>query len=373
MRTLEGRNRRPNGHSHEVDLTSGEAQCPYCGQPISRKEFKELRARMVAEEAARSAKREQQIKDGFAREIAKAEASRKAEVEKARREATAAVEKKLKAVRENQEAVVAARVTAERERAAKKQAEAVNAEKLAHEAEKLRLEAMLGDLQRKLQSKTPHQLGEPGEIALHEAILGAFPEEQCRAVRVPKGQAGPDIIIEVLDHGVTVGSIIVDAKNHAKWSSRFIAKLKSDQRVTSADWAILASNTYPKDSAKGLCVVDGIIVSDPAYVVTLVGMLRRQIIEVYRQRLTAQARDETAAALLTFIASPGCADLLGQFAKVSDGFLALEDREISTHKATWGKRAALINSLQAAHADLLAAIDRIIGGSAGSALEEVVA
>jgi hypothetical protein len=143
--------RAANGHD-DIKHTIGvaEDQCPWCGAPITRKEFKAIRARMAAEEAERSAKREQQIREGFARETAKAEAAKKAEVEKARKEAATVADKKIKLLRANQDAVIAARLETEREKAAKKLGDAVSAEKLAHAAEKLRLETALSDMQRRL-------------------------------------------------------------------------------------------------------------------------------------------------------------------------------------------------------------------------------
>lgn len=369
MTTLPART-RPNGHAHEVDLTPGEVQCPYCGQSVSRKEFKEIQARMVAEEAARSAKREQQIKDGFAREMVKVEVAKKAEIEKARREATAVADKKSKLLRANQEATIAARLDAERQKGAKALAEAVTLAKLEHTAEKLRLETTLADLQRKLAAKTPYQLGEPGEVALYEALSAAFTEHQCRISRVPKGRVGPDLIVEVLDYGnVVIGSVIVDAKNHRRWSNTFISKIKSDQRETGASWAILASSVFPKGS-QGLAVVEGVIVCDHALVPGLMEMLRRQLVEVHRQRLTAEDRDQKATTLLDFIGSTTCGELLGQFAAISDGLLALDQREISTHETTWRRRSELVRSLQAAHTEFMAVVDAIMNGTVESVMGE---
>jgi uncharacterized protein with PIN domain len=49
-------------HSHELPVDPDEAVCPYCGQPISRKEFDDIRARIEAEERDRIAKVEQAVK-----------------------------------------------------------------------------------------------------------------------------------------------------------------------------------------------------------------------------------------------------------------------------------------------------------------------
>ena len=59
--------RRSNKHGHRPNGLGTEV-CPYCGQPISRKEFKEIRARIEAEERARFAEVEKTLKQRFARE-----------------------------------------------------------------------------------------------------------------------------------------------------------------------------------------------------------------------------------------------------------------------------------------------------------------
>src|SRR5204862_7900449 len=86
-------------HTHKPNGSADEAMCPYCGQPISRKEFKEIRARIEAEERARIAKVEQSLKERFAREKALAEAGAKAAIGKAKRDAAKAAEAQIRLVR----------------------------------------------------------------------------------------------------------------------------------------------------------------------------------------------------------------------------------------------------------------------------------
>src|SRR5262249_32968432 len=80
-------------HTHDAGLQDNATQCPYCGQPISRKQYREIRARIEAEERTRIANLEQTLRDRFAREIAQAESKGKADVEKARKDAAKAAEK----------------------------------------------------------------------------------------------------------------------------------------------------------------------------------------------------------------------------------------------------------------------------------------
>jgi hypothetical protein len=342
-----------NGHTDEATC-----RCPVCQSVIEPEKL----ASIVGALSARETEIEQMVAAKFTRQLVDARKTKRGEIAKAVREATTAL-------RDGQEAAIAASVATEREKAGKAVADAVSAAKLEYAAEKLKLETQLSDMQRRLQAKTPHALGEPNEVALHRALVEAFTEDQCRINRVPKGRAGVDIVIDVLEHGTTIGTIAIDSKNYTRWSSKFLPKLKSDARAISASWSILATNVFPKESTRGLCVVDSIIVADHGYVPALVEVLRRQIIALHRQRITQEARDEKATALLDFVASPECADLLAEFGKISDGLLDLDVREVTSHQTVWRKRGELIRSFQRTQEQLIAEIDRIVTGSEPVAAE----
>src|SRR5213079_2880233 len=90
---------------------------------------------------------------------------------------------------------------------------------------------------------TAFQLGEPAERDLFAALETAFPDD--RLWRVVKGQPGPDVVVEVIHNGEPVGKIILDSKNHARWSNKFTAKLRADQLAEGADFAILSASVFP--------------------------------------------------------------------------------------------------------------------------------
>src|SRR5215831_14908978 len=58
-----------------VAVRADEVQCPYCGQPISRKQYREIRAQIEAQETARIAKVEQTLRDRFAEQVKALKAS----------------------------------------------------------------------------------------------------------------------------------------------------------------------------------------------------------------------------------------------------------------------------------------------------------
>ena len=333
-----------NGHAHEVGPTPGDAQCPYCGAPISRKQFRDIRERIEAEERARVAKVEIDLKARFERAQRQAAATAKAEF--AARET---------AIRKNAAETAAASITA-------KIAEAVAMEKQRAYAEKLALEQQLADMQRRLQSKPAHQIGEPAEQELHAAIVAACCPED-RVERVARGVKGADIVIEVVHQGADVGRIIVDSKAHSRWSRRFTTKLRADQLAADADFAILSSSIMPT-VARGirLHILDGIIVADPALVPALISLLRSQVVQNHVLRLGTADRDQKADRLYGFIISPTCSDLLNRIIRATSDLNELDRSETTAHQRVWTKRGDLIRSVQSAHSEFTAAVGGIIAG-----------
>jgi hypothetical protein len=347
-------------HAHKPNgATGGEAQCPYCGQEISRKEFREIRTRIESEERARIADVEKALKDRFAAEKAKAETEKVVQIHKVKLEAARIAEQHIKKLKADQDAVIKARLDAERDAAAKKTAEAVSAEKVRAYEEKTKLTDQLADMQRRLEKKTAHELGEPAEVDLFAALVAAFADD--RMSRVVKGVRGPDVIVEVVHNGAVVGSIVLDSKNHKAWQNKFTAKLRADQLAEGADFAILSSNVFPAGEAQ-ICMRDNVIVASPQRVVVLVHLLRRQIVDNFRLKLSAESRDDKAEKLLHYIVSPTCTDLLDRIVSLSRDMADLDRVETAAHGKVWAKRADLIRTLHAIHEEFSGAVSAIIAG-----------
>jgi hypothetical protein len=202
-----------------------------------------------------AAAREAAIRQQAAKAATAALAPKIVEAEKAKK----AAEAKVKEIKTNQDAVINQRLAAQRETLAKQMAEAVNSEKVKAFEEKTKLTQQLAELQRRVESKTAHELGEPAELDLYETLRAEFPGDQIS--RVGKGVKGPDIILQVVHNGAVTGSIAVDCKNHKRWQSSFTTKLRADQLAEGADFAILSTSTFPK-GARQLHIQDNVIIAD---------------------------------------------------------------------------------------------------------------
>lgn len=227
--------------------------------------------------------------------------------------------------------------------------------------EKVRLTAELEALKRKVENThTPaHARGEGSEVDLFRAMTAAFPEPENQLRRVPRGQPGPDLIMEIFQ-GSLAGKIIIDTKDVSRWSNKFISKIAADARKENADFCIIASNVLPSGEQQ-ICIRDHVIIATPQRVIVIVHLMRRQIIENHRLKLAGPARDEKAERLLNYIISPTCTNLIERIVTVSRELAELDKIETSAHSRTWTKRADLIGGLQRIHDEFATAVSAIIG------------
>jgi hypothetical protein len=352
----------PNGHDPHgrADGAGREAECPYCGQAISRKEYREIQARIADEERARIGDVEKALHEKFAREREQAEAKKVSEIDKAKKDAARATEQTVKALKATLETTTAERVAAQREASEKKLAEAVAAERTRAYGDRMKLDAQLADLQRRLQRRTAAELGDEGEIDMFEALTGAFPGDDIS--RVAKGVAGADIVHRIVHNGTVAGTVIYDCKNHKRWQNHFTLKLREDQLTAQADHAVLVATTFPAGEHQ-LLVKDGVIVAAPPRVVAIAHLLRRQVVLTYSLKLNSQDRAEKSSRLYLFMTSDRADHLWEQMTQATADMADLDRAETVAHQKTWTRRADLIRGVQAVHDEFSGAIDRIISGN----------
>jgi hypothetical protein len=379
---------------HFQDIEAESERCPTCHQPVSHEQFEEIRARIEAQErkdardledlvagatAEVEAQAATQIAAAKAEAAAQLEAANKATAAQllvARDEATkaahaalapkltAAEEAKNLAERQLTEAK-AAQDTALNKRLAEQrealEADKVKAVQLANaEAFKKqqKVEAKLAQAQRQLQSKTADELGEGAEVDLFEALRGQFPGDGI--TRVKRGEAGADIIHDVVDNGAVCGRIVYDSKNRNAWQNAFVDKLRSDQIAAKADHAVLTTSAFPA-GARQLHLQDGVIVTNPARAIVIALVLRKQVLQLHTLRVSNEARDEKTSRLYEFITSDQFAQRLDQIESLTSEMLELDVKEKKAHDTTWTRRGTLLRSVQKAHGELSAGIDRIVG------------
>ena len=354
-------NYTPHGHA------AGD-RCPMCEQPIGQDIARRIEARQREQYEAALGKARAEAAAAAEQKIAavRAEAKLAAETAATARladfqaklaqaeQAKAAAQEQMAALKAAQEAAVAQRVAEIQEALQKERESAVLAEK----AKVLKLQSDLADMQRKLESKSAHELGEGSEVDLFEQLKATFDGDRIQ--RVGKGVNGADVIHEVIHNGKVCGKIVYDAKNRNAWQNEFVVKLRADKIAQAADHAILASNKFPKDKAQ-VHYQDGVIVAAPARVAAIVQLLRDQVVRMHELRISKEGREQKSVEIYAFITSEHCKQLLDQVETQAGRMLELDGKEQEAHRRLWDQRKKLINSVQKARGDLVFELDRIIG------------
>ena len=260
--------------------------------------------------------------------------------EKAVAEANAKVleaEDKLATLNEQHEAAINTRLNEQREILEQDKDKALNAERAKAFEENQKLTTKVGELQRALDKKTNEELGEGAEVDLFEALKKEFPDDKID--RVAKGTAGADILHVVRHNGRDCGTVIYDSKNHKVFRNDHVTKLRDDQIAAKAEHAILSTHKFPAGTSQ-LHHQDGVLLANPARVVSVVTMIRQHLVQTLTLRLSGAERESKTAALYAFITSDHCGQLLDRVDSHSEELLEQQVKERKWHDAHWKKERA---------------------------------
>ncbi len=216
-------------------------------------------------------------------------------------------------------------------------------------------------LENQLQRKTANELGDGGEIDVFEALREAFDGNSGKTTRIPKGQAGADLLHEVFHKGQPCGRIIVDSKNRQAWQNTFLTKLRQDQIEAEAEHAILATTVFPAGKRE-LCIESGIIVISPARVVHMVQLLRQAMITMHVKGLSVKERASKMSRLYNLITSESYTGKFTEANRLTQDILELEVQEKTAHDNVWKKRGALVKRMHSVLREVETEVAAVIEG-----------
>ncbi len=156
----------------------------------------------------------------------------------------------------------------------------------------------LEDMKRKLQQGSQQTQGEAFELELQGMLTREFPNDKI--LEVAKGTRGGDIVQEIWDrNGNFCGKLLWELKNTKAWSELWIDKLKSDQRETKAEFAVIVSEAVPEgiESAK---YYKGVWISKRNFAIGLAYSLRVNIIQVAMAKKASEGKKEKADILYSY-------------------------------------------------------------------------
>jgi hypothetical protein len=223
---------------------------------------------------------------------------------------------------------------------------------------------LVKEMQRKAEQGSMQLQGEIQELEI-ESILGrTFPYDEIEEVK--KGIRGADAIQTVKNEfGQNCGKIIYESKRTQNWGGDWIEKLKTDQRETGAEIAVLVTQTMPKELDR-FGEMDGVWVCGFHEVKGLVFVLRQILIRTQQAKSTNENKTDKMSLLYSFLTS---SQFKQQMEAIVEGFSNLKtelDREKRAMARIWKEREVQIEKVIGNTIDMYGSIKGIAGNAISS-------
>lgn len=223
------------------------------------------------------------------------------------------------------------------------------------------MQKQIDELSRKAEQASQQLRGEVLELQLEEVLRTNFPSDEINPVA--KGKKGADVFQKVLtSSGEYCGTILWEAKR-AKWSNKWIPKLKDDQRRSKAEIGVLVSTTLP-EKVSSFDVVEGVFVTDYQFVVPLATTLRNQLIEIVGIKRSIEGKVERKELLYRYLTTSP--EFRQKIEMVVEAFIDLKkglDGEKSAMERLWKKREKEIMRAVIGIAGMYGDMQGIVGAS----------
>jgi hypothetical protein len=150
-----------------------------------------------------------------------------------------------------------------------------------------------------------------------------------------------------------------------------VSKLKGDQLAAKAEHAILSTHKFP-EGTRQLHIHEGIVVANPARVVSVAIMIRQHLVQAHTLRLSGVERESKTAALYEFITSEQCTQLLARVDERANELLDEQLKEKKWHEKHWQKEGEALRAIQRAKADIENKISSMMATGAGPILASLL-
>lgn len=289
---------------------SSTVTCPSCGHQFSPDDL------LTHEiEVELRAKLEKELLQKAKLEAGKELADKEAQIKELQDKAKESMELELKLRKEKRE-VEEAREKFELEKQRQLDSERAkireDAEKAVLEKEKYKIdeyEKKLSDMRKAVEeaqrkgSQGSQQLqGEVQELDLENTLRTLYPYDEVSEVK--KGENGADIRqIVRTEKGTVCGKILWESKRTKAWSDGWVTKLKEDLRRDGAQLAAIITQAMPNHISQNIGNVSGIWVLTPEAVTPLSALLRKNLIDVAREKVVAVHKQTKAESLYDYVTS----------------------------------------------------------------------
>jgi hypothetical protein len=222
------------------------------------------------------------------------------------------------------------------------------------------LQKALDDAQRKAAQGSQQLQGEILELDLEEALAQHFRDDEI--VPVAKGVNGADISHTVKSQtGIVCGVILWEIKRTKNWTDGWISKLKTDLRSSKANVPVIISEILPKQIESDMGFVDGVWVVKPKLAIILATLLRRNLLDVGRQKVIAANQGDSAAALYTFVTSHEFSQQIESMVETYQEMSQQVVKERAAYTRLWSQREQQAQKLLLSTANIVGSMQGRIG------------
>ena len=349
---------------------SNSVTCPSCGHTFSPDDIlthaieaelktkltNELKSKLKAEAEIELKDKDNQIKELIVKTKIAEEAELKLRAEK----------RAIEEAKEKFELEKTRQLDAER---AKIKAEA---EKAIIEKEKYKLEEYdkkLRDMQKALEdaqrkgSQTSQQLqGEVQELDLEQSLRRLYPYDDISEVK--KGENGADIRQQVkTEKGTVCGKILWESKRTKSFSEGWITKLKDDLRRDSAHLGAIITQSMPTGTDQAILQLQGIWITTPDLIAPLSFLLRKNLIDIARERHIAANKQTTAESLYDYVTSAQFAQNVERMVRVYLDMKSAITKEAAAAEKNFKARSMQVDTLLSGITGIYGEMEGIAGSS----------
>jgi len=239
----------------------------------------------------------------------------------------------------------------------------------AHRLKDMEKEKMINDLKKALEdaqqkaSQGSQQLqGEVQELDLENYLQTAFPSDEINPVG--KGVRGADISQVVRTSlGTVCGVILWESKRTKAWVDDWATKLKDDLRASKANIPIIVTTVLPKMVKSGFGFYEGVWVTEPTYIQPLAEILRKNLIDVAREKHNGNDRGTKADMIYTYLTSDAFVQQIQSIIEVHQNMQTQIQKERAAFEKLWKEREAQAERILISTAGIYGSIQGVAGQS----------
>ncbi|MDP3699192.1 MAG: DUF2130 domain-containing protein [Nanoarchaeota archaeon] len=182
-------------------------------------------------------------------------------------------------------------------------------------------------------NQTPQMLGLLNESEFLAKLKQDFPHDEF----IHTGKGG-DIVHKIIEKDKAVGTIVYELKKVSHFNKDHITQTFEAQQKREADYGVLVTNAKRNKEDMGFSTVKGIIIIHPAGALVLIGILRQQLIQISRLKLSQEERNKAIKLVLDYVQGATFKNSIENIIEDTKELYENMSKEVKEHIKIWNLR-----------------------------------